>query len=238
MARKVRNGQHPACLSRFKPYLGPGEIKVAESPGQNGILENANLAWRLCWNQIRGVLDSKIRIIHPNNDKLSQLEYQGIQISPNRCVWVVCSGATTTGPSGIFPFLADLKRKIPKGTLLFAIIFCPPAHRQKTEIHKFRGQAIFLSTMERLFELFNGQIFDQPYSIDGKYQIKLLEDPADLVFLCDSSIGGKNTLETDELSEIVAQFLFRFATGRVGETILKEIGNLTSGTRDIKRRIK
>jgi hypothetical protein len=92
-----------------------------------------------------------------------------------------------------------------------------------------------MAMMERLIELFNGRVFDQPYSQSGSYKITLEEDPCDQIFLIDGSLaGGRTELKTEELGELVATYLFKFATGPVGEHLLGIIGNLNAGLKPAK----
>jgi len=208
------------------------DVRYAEAPGLNLFVQSGNLAWRLVWEaHVWPALKTRLKGLHPLPQEINALERQGFKVSNRSTIWVIAGGGSTTGPTGLIPVVAELKRNKPPETNLFIVLFTPGAYRDKTEAHRTRGRAIFMATMERLLGLYNGDVFDQPYSANGNYRIKLEEDPADQIFLVDGSLsGGRTELETGELGDIVANFLFKFASGSaVGEQALGTIGNLNSG---------
>lgn len=236
VSKKLRSKTDLPWIKKFEAYVGLKDVRYAEAPGLNLFVQSGNLAWRLVWEpHVLPEIRTKLKGLHPVPHELNELERKGFKISNRSCIWVVAGGGSTTGPTGVIPLLAELKRSKPPETSLFVILFSPNAYRDKTDAHRTRGRAIFMATMERLLGLYNGDIFDQPYSASGNYRIKLEEDPADQLFIVDGSLcGGRTELKTEELGNIVAHFLFKFASASsLGEQALGIIGNLNSGLKPI-----
>lgn len=228
--RKLRSKKEDAvkALQCFAGYVRLEDVRAIDAPGLNQFMQGANLVWRLVWQRyVEPELTRVLHHLHPAPQMQSALERQGIQVSKRSAIWVVAGGGTTTGPTGLIPMLCALKARKPPQTGLFAIVFTPPCYRDKTIHHRRKGQAIFRATMEQLLAIFNGQEFDQPYSTDG-YRISLNEEPFDQLFLVDGTLsGGLQELQTEELAELVALFLYKLAVGPVGERLLGTImGNL------------
>ncbi len=236
VAKKLRRKADLPWIKTFKPYVAFEHVRYAEAPGLNLFPQSGNLAWRLLWeSHILPELKTKLKGLHPMPHELHELQRQGFKVSNRSCIWVVAGGGSTTGPTGLIPIVAELKRLKPSETNLFVIVFTPNSYRDKTDPQRTRGRAIFLATMESILELFNGKVFDQPYNSNGNYRITLEEDPCDHLFLVDGSFsGGRTELKTEELGDLVATYLFKFATGPVGEHLLGKIGNLNSGLKSVK----
>lgn len=233
VAKKRRRKADLPWLKNVEPYVALDHVWYAEAPGLNLYMQSGNLAWRLGWEaHVLPELRTGLNGLHPVPRELDELQHRGFTVSNRSCIWVIAGGCSTTGPTGLIPIVAELKRNKPPETNLFVIVFTPNAYRDKTDAHRTRGRAIFMATMERLLGLFNGQVFDQPYSASGTYKITLEEDPCDQVFLIDGSVsGGRSDLKAEELGDLVANFLFKFAASPVGEHQLGIIGNLNSGLR-------
>ncbi len=231
VSRKLRKKAKIPWIDNLKPYVDLKHVRYAEAPGLNLFPQSGNLAWRLLWEaHVLPELKSKIKSLHPVPQELNDMEGQGFKVSNRSCIWVIAGGGSTTGPTGLIPFVAELKRLKPPETNLFVLVFSPSAYRDKTEAHQTRGRAIFIATMERLLGLFNGKVFEQPYSPNGNYKISLDEDPFDQMFIVDGSLaGGRAELKTEQLGDIVAHFLFKTVIGPLGEHMLGIIGNLNSG---------
>lgn len=236
VARKLRRKTELPWIKNLEPYVALDHVRYAEAPGLNLFVQSGNLAWRLVWElHVLPELKTKLRGLHPVPSELNELNRQGFKVSNRSCIWVIAGGGSTTGPTGLIPIIAELKRNKPPETNLFVIVFTPNSYRDKTDAHRTQGRAIFMATMENLIELFNGRVFDQPYNPSGTYKITLEEDPCDQVFLVDGSLsGGRTELKAEELGELVATYLFKFATGPVGEHQLGIIGNLNSGLKTVK----
>lgn len=236
VAKKLRRKAYLPWRKNLEPFVDFSQIRYAEAPGLNLYIQSANLAWRLVWEtHVLPELKIGLKGLHPLPRELNELERKGFRVSNRSCIWVIAGGASTTGPSGLLPIVAELKRSKPPETNLFVIVFTPNSYRDKTDAHLSRGRAIFMATMESLLGLFNGQVFDQPYNPHGTYRITLEEDPFDQIFLVDGSIsGGRSDLKTEELGDTVANFLFKFAASPVGEHELGIIGNLNSGLNSLK----
>ena len=232
LRRKDREKKLP-WISSFEKYVNFDHVKYADAPGLNLFMQTANLAWRLVWeSHVLPGLKSSLQNLHPAPQLLNRLEKEGYSISNRSMVFVIGGGASTTGPSGLPPMLAELKRLKPADSNLFPIIFTPHSYRDKTDEHKARGRAIFRSTMDRLLNIFNDLHFDQPYGVNG-YRIKLQDQLFDHIFFIDGSLsGGRGQLQTDQMGDIVAKFLFKLITSPVGEHFLGTIGNLNSGLRE------
>ncbi|MBI3911529.1 MAG: hypothetical protein HY320_11430 [Armatimonadetes bacterium] len=228
-ARKMR-GKHQqthAFLQRFTPYVDFAHVQAVEAPGLNLFVQSGNLAWRLVWeHHVLPDLTSKLQQLHPAPHAQGQLERQGLVASPRSAIWVIAGGGSTTGPTGLIPMLCELKSLKPPQTNLFAVVFTPAAYRDKTTHHQVKGRAIFRATLTQLLAIYDGHEFDQPYGVNG-HRINLHEEPFDQLFLVDGSImGGRTTLTTDDLAELVALFLYQVAVGPIGERLLGLIGNL------------
>jgi len=236
VAKKLRRKAELSWIKNLEPYVALDHVRYAEAPGLNLFVQSGNLAWRLVWeSHVLPELKIKLKGLHPVPSELNELERQGFKVSNRSCIWVIAGGGSTTGPTGLIPIVAELKRSKPPETNLFVIVFTPNSYRDKTDAHRTRGRAIFMATMESFIELFNGRVFDQPYNPSGSYKITLEEDPCDQLFLVDGSLsGGRTELKTEELGELVATYLFKFATGPVGEHQLGIIGNLNSGLKPVK----
>lgn len=236
VAKKLRRKADLPWIKNLEPYVALEHVRYAEAPGLNLFPQSGNLAWRLLWqSHVLPELKIKLKGLHPVPQELNELERQGFKVSNRSCIWVAAGGASTTGPTGLIPIVAELKRSKPPETNLFVILFTPNAYRDKSEGHRTRGRAIFMATMESLLSLFNGRVFDQPYNLSGNYKITLEEDPCDQLFLIDGSLcGGRTELKTEELGDLVAHYLFKFASGPVGEHQLGIIGNLNSGLKPVK----
>lgn len=236
VAKQLRKKADLPWLKNLAPYVAFDQVRYVEAPGLNLFPQSGNLAWRLIWeSHVLPELRTGLKGLHPVPQELNELERRGFKVSNRSCIWVVAGGGSTTGPTGLIPMVAELKRSKPPETNLFVILLTPNSYRDKTEAHRSRGRAIFMSTMESLVSLFNGRVFDQPYSPSGSYKITLEEDPCDQIFLVDGSLsGGRAELKTEELGDLVANYLFRFVTGPVGEHQLGIIGNLNSGLKPTK----
>lgn len=236
VSKKLRRKSEISWIKNLDPYVDLDHVRYAEAPGLNLFVQSGNLAWRLVWeSHVLPELKIKLRGLHPVPQELNELERKGFKVSNRSCIWVIAGGGSTTGPTGLIPVVAELKRLKPPETNLFIIIFTPNSYRDKTDAHRTRGRAIFMATMESLFELFNGRVFDQPYNPSGSYRIKLEEEPCDQIFLLDGSLsGGRTELKTEELGDLVANYLFKFASGPVGEHQLGIIGNLNAGLKPVK----
>jgi len=232
VAKKLRRKADLPWLKNLEPYVALDHVRCAEAPGLNGYMQSGNLAWRLVWeSHVLPELRIGLKGLHPVPRELNELGRKGFRVSNRSCIWVIAGGGSTTGPTGLIPLVAELKRNKPPETNLFVILFTPNSYRDKTDAHRSRGRAIFMATMECLLGLFNGQVFDQPYNPSGSYRITLEEDPCDQIFLLDGSLsGGRSDLKTEELGDLVANYLFKFATGPVGEHQLGIIGNLNPTT--------
>lgn len=236
VSKKLRRKSEISWIKNLDPYVDLDHVRYAEAPGLNLFVQSGNLAWRLVWeSHVLPELKIKLRGLHPVPQELNELERKGFKVSNRSCIWVIAGGGSTTGPTGLIPVVAELKRLKPPETNLFIIIFTPNSYRDKTDAHRTRGRAIFMATMESLFELFNGRVFDQPYNPSGSYRITLEEEPCDQIFLLDGSLsGGRTELKTEELGDLVASYLFKFASGPVGEHQLGIIGNLNAGLKPVK----
>lgn len=236
VARKLRRKADLSWIKHLEPYVALEQVRYAEAPGLNLFPQAGNLAWRLVWeSHVLPELRIGLKGLHPVPQEVNELERQGFKVSNRSTIWVVAGGGSTTGPTGLIPILAELKRSKPPETNLFVIVFTPNSYRDKTDAHRSRGRAIFMATMESLVGLFNGKIFDQPYNTSGTYKITLQEDPCDQIFLVDGSLsGGRTELKTEELADLVASYLFKFASGPVGEHQLGIIGNMNSGLKPVK----
>lgn len=236
VARKLRRKASIPWSKTLEPYVSLEHVRYAEAPGLNLFPQSGNLAWRLLWeSHVLPELKIKLKGLHPVPQELDQLERQGFKVSNRSCIWVIAGGGSTTGPTGLIPIVSELKRNKPPETNLFVIVFTPNSYRDKTDAHRTRGRAIFMATMESLIELFNGRVFDQPYNPSGSYKITLEEDPCDQLFLVDGSLsGGRTELKTEELGELVANFLFKFASSPLGERALGIIGNLNAGLKPVR----
>lgn len=230
--RKLRkkNGKAIPFLEIFAGYVDLKKVRYIDAPGLNLAVQSGNLAFRLCWlSHVLPALNSKIRNLHPDPHTINDLQEQGLRVSNRSVIWVIAGGASTTGPCGLIPMLAQLRAIKPPETSLFALVFTPNAYRDKTEEHKSKGRAIFRSTLQQVVEIFNGKEFCQPYGTNG-YQISLSEEPCDQIYLVDSTLnGGRTELKSEEMADLVARFLFRFTVGSVGEHVLGIIGNLNDG---------
>ena len=222
-----------AFMQRFAPYVALDQVRAVDAPGLNLFVQSGNLAWRLVWEQhVLPELKAKVRCLHPDPHTQGTLARQGLAVSSRSTIWVVAGGGSTTVPTGLLPFLCELKRLKPPQTNLFAMVFTPSAYRDKTTQHQLKGRAIFRATMEQLLALYEGQDFDQPYGTDG-YRITLHEEPFDQLFLVDGSLmGGRTELTSDALADLVALFLFKIAIGPIGERLLGTISNLNSVTQE------
>lgn len=228
-ARRMRGKHAPTLtfLQRFRPYVDLAHVRAVEAPGLNLFVQSGNLAWRLVWeHHVLPDLTSKLQQLHPAPHAQGQLARQGLVASPRSAIWVIAGGGSTTGPTGLIPVLCELKRLKPPQTTLFAVVFTPAAYRDKTTQQQTKGRAIFRATMTQLLALYDGQEFDQPYGANG-HRIVLNEVPFDQLFLVDgSAMGGRTTLTTAELAELVALFLYQVAVGPIGERLLGLLGNL------------
>jgi len=236
VSKKLRRKVELPWIKNLAQYVALDHVRYAEAPGLNLFVQSGNLAWRLVWeSHVLPELKIKLKGLHPVPQELNELERQGFKVSNRSCIWVIAGGGSTTGPTGLIPIVAELKRNKPPETNLFVIVFTPNSYRDKTDAHRTRGRAIFAAMMENLIELFNGRIFDQPYSPGGSYRITLEEDPCDQLFLIDGSLsGGRTELKTEELGDLVANYLYKFSTSPVGEHQLGIIGNLNAGLKPAK----
>lgn len=219
-------------LKNFNGYIDFDKVKYVEGPGLNMFMQSANLAWRLVWeSHVLPSLTVNMKNLHPSPKDRNKLERkEGFQISNRSIIFVVAGGGSTTGPSGLIPLLAELKRNKPVDSSLFAIIFTPRSYRDKTEAHRQKGRAIFSATMEILTEFFNGLEFkEQPYGLSG-YRLNLEGHPFDHLFLVDGSLsGGRAEMESDQIGSLVAKFIFKMTTSSLGEKALGILGNSNSG---------
>jgi len=234
-ARRLQGKQQQtrALQERFEPYVDFAHVHAVDAPGLNLFVQSGNLAWRLVWEQhVLPDLTSKLQQLHPAPHAQGHLARQGLVASPRSAIWVIAGGGSTTGPTGLIPMLCELKRRKPPQTNLFAVVFTPYAYRDKTTQHQVKGRAIFRATMTQLLAIYDGQEFDQPYGSNG-HRIALHEAPFDQLFLVDGSLmGGRTALNTDDMAELVALFLFKVAVGPIGERLLGLIGDLNPDAKE------
>jgi Tubulin like len=227
-ARAVRrkNGKRPAWVDQLRSSVLFDHVRPVEGPGMNQIPQNANLAYRLVWvSHVLPELERKVRRLHPAPHTLEELARGGINVSKRSIIWVVAGGASTTGPAGLIPLLCELKRMKPRETMVCGIVFSPHSYRDKSTEHQTRGQAIYRATLEQLFRIHEGDGFSQIYNADS-YQLGIDEEPFDQLFIVDGSLGnGKSDLKTEDLADLVARFLYKFAVGPLGERILGRIAD-------------
>jgi hypothetical protein len=231
-ARKLRRKDKEAIafLERFSPYVALEHLRAIETPGLNLHVQNGNFAWRLVWEtHVLPELITKLQHLHVPPHDQAQLARQGLAVSNRSVIWVIAGGGSTTGPTGLIPVLCELKRRKPPQTSLFALVLTPRAYRDKDHRHQIKGRAIFRATLQQLLAIYGGQVFDQPYGLDG-YRITLSEEPFDQLFLVDGSLsGGRTDLKATELADLLALLLFKLAVGPVGEKLLgTTMGNLNS----------
>ena len=195
VAKKLRRKADLPWLKNLEPYVVLDHVRYAEAPGLNLYPQSGNLAWRLVWeSHVLPELRIGLKGLHPVPQELNELERRGFKVSNRSCIWVIAGGGSTTGPTGLIPVLAELKRSKPPETNLFAIVFTPNSYRDKTDAHRSRGRAIFMATMESLLGLFNGQVFDQPYNPSGSYRSRWRRIPAIRFFCLTVPFRGGRTL--------------------------------------------
>lgn len=226
--RRRKDQEALTFLERFSPYVALEHLRAVEAPGLNLLVQSGNLGWRLVWEtHVLPELVTTLQHLHVPPHKRTQLARQGLVVSNRSVLWVVAGGGSTTGPTGLIPVLCELKRRKPPQTSLFALVITPRAYRGKDHRHQIKGRAIYRATMEQLLAIYNGQVFDQPYGLNG-HRIELSEEPFDQLFLIDGSLsGGRSELESNELADLLALLLFKLAVGPIGERLLGTImGNL------------
>lgn len=233
LRRKDREKIMP-WIEALAGYVDLEKVRYVEAPGLNLFMQSANLAWRLVWPEhIVPQLRGRLQNLHPAPQELSRLESEGYIVSKRSLIIVIAGGGSTTGPSGLPPLLAEIKRLKPVDSNILPILFTPGSYRDKTDEHMRRGRAIFRATVHRLISLFNGMEFDQPYGING-YRLKLEGEPFDQMFLVDGTLGGGRTeLSTEQLGDLLARLFFKLTTSPMGEKFLGHIGNLNSGLKEV-----
>ncbi len=226
VARAIRRNEVSANLEHLRSVVRFDYVHPVDGPGMNQMPQNANLAYRLVWaSHVVPDLQRKLRQLNPNPRALERLTRERITVSERSVIWVVAGGASTTGPGGLIPLLAEIRRLKPRETNLFAVVFTPGAYHDKSAEHAKRGSAIFRATLEQLIRIHDDGGFSQRYDTNG-HSLVLTEEPFDQIFLVDGSLGGgKSELKTEDLAELVARFLFKFAVGPLGERMLGRIAD-------------
>jgi len=230
-AQLRRGGNSRADFQRvFGDYVDLGRIRVMEAPGLNLEMQSASLGWRLVWEQhVRPELRALMDRLHPSPRERDSIETTQYRFSNRSMVWVIAGGASTTGPSGFIPLMAELRQLLPPETTLNGILLTPGAYRDKAHQHRTKGQAIFRATVETLFQIYDDKFFDEPYGRSG-YRISMDQEIFDHLFLIDGTFGGgRFTLSMQETARMVALFLYRTMTTHLAETLLARLGDLHDG---------
>jgi len=227
ICNQIRNGDKE-ILQKLEAYVDFNGI-YPEGPGLGLYVQAGNLLWRIVWQEVVPDLKAVINV-NPSPQVRTTLEKKGLKIANRANIWVIAGLASSTGASALIPFLVEISSLKAADTQVFVIGFTPTAYEEKSPEQIERGNLIFLGTMEILLKIFEEGKFNQPYDLNGEYQICLKGPLFDHFFLVDGSCGGTKPLNKRELASLVANALFVMIT-QVGEKALGILTNLNIGLR-------
>jgi len=227
MEKSGRDGN--PIKEKFKGYIDYASLRYFDTPGLNLNPQLGNIGWRFVWeSHVLKDLQTKVKHLHVTPRDRDKLERRGIKASNRSLIWVVCGIASTTGPTGLIPFLCEISHRKPPEANVFALLITPLAYRDKSSQHREKGRAICWATMETLCRVAEKRDFNQPYGISG-YRIVQADRPFDLCFVVDGTFSsGRSTLEADELARLIALYIFRITTTPLGEALLRIVGNINT----------